>query len=352
MKPTSEGDAVESKELVHSGISALLNANKSFACVRCPDQDTATIYVSDPQGPIGLRLRPFDLQLNPIDVPCRKWSGEAIDALPDFLPQNRGAGQQETAKSAYLDSGVHSLDQLRSGRMAKVVFSAVRNLRVQETTGLTAFNTLCQNRASDAVFWFRWKGIGEWMGSSPECLMQRSGALGWCDALAGTKPLDTPRLWTAKEVAEQQWVVDDVREKLARLDLSWTETASEREQGALIHRLTRFAWEVPDRLQNPSADGAVLEQFHPTPAVGGWPLGAALERIAAAESHQRRLYSGYFAVLEPIQTRAYVVLRCAEHTSAGWQAYAGGGWTADSVVEDEWTEIQLKMKLIQDAFES
>jgi len=352
MKPNSESDLRVGTGMVEEGLPRLLSAQKTFAAIRWPGQNAVSLYVPDARGSLQLRLRPFDLQQQPLDASCRLWEGEAIEALPEFEPAHRALGQTETERGDFLDAGAHALAHFKLGGVQKAVLSAVQSLPSDGSDGIEAFESLCHRRPDDAVFWFRWPGMGEWMGSSPECLLERTGPSGSCDALAGTKPLDPPRSWTPKEVEEQQWVADDVRAKLTHSGLAWSETASERVQGALMHRLTRFSWNVPNDQQSPTADVALLEQFHPTPAVGGWPRDQALELIAALETHQRRLYSGYFAVLEPNSTRAYVVLRCAERTQSGWQAYAGGGWTSASSALEEWNEIELKMKLIQAAFES
>ena len=90
----------------------------------------------------------------------------------------------------------------------------------------------------------------------------------------------------------------------------------------------------------------LIQNLHPTPAVGGLPKAASLDFIQTHENYDRRFYSG---VLGPIGSRVkevFVNLRCGEIQNQQLNLYVGGGVTAASQVEKEWRELMRKSETL------
>ena len=88
---------------------------------------------------------------------------------------------------------------------------------------------------------------------------------------------------------------------------------------------------------------ALVEELHPTPAVGGLPKAAAVDYILKQEGYDRSYYTGYlgpFAAFE--QANLFVNLRCAQFLPDAVQLYTGAGITTGSVPAREWEEICRK----------
>ena len=89
-----------------------------------------------------------------------------------------------------------------------------------------------------------------------------------------------------------------------------------------------------------------LSDFHPTPAISGFPKQKSIQVIKAVEKHLRRYYCGYLGVKINQDIYYFINLRCAEVFKNKVLAYAGGGITADSVCEKEWMECNKKSEAI------
>jgi isochorismate synthase len=94
-----------------------------------------------------------------------------------------------------------------------------------------------------------------------------------------------------------------------------------------------------------AAIGPVIRALHPTSAVCGMPLEAALTFLLNNEPYDRRYYTGYLGELNlgtDAQTHLYVNLRCMEIKDQMAHIYVGGGITKDSDPELEWQETVAK----------
>src|SRR5207247_1127223 len=94
----------------------------------------------------------------------------------------------------------------------------------------------------------------------------------------------------------------------------------------------------------------VLAALHPTPAVGGSPREAVVDRIRELEGFPRGLYAG---ALGWINARGggefFVGIRSALIEGTTARVYAGAGIVAGSTPEKEFAETELKFKAILDA---
>ena len=90
----------------------------------------------------------------------------------------------------------------------------------------------------------------------------------------------------------------------------------------------------------------LLKHLHPTPAVAGLPKKVAQQYIAAAESHERKLYTGIIGRATEGAQKLFVNLRCGSVIDQHLYCYVGGGFTPDSVAELEWEETENKSQTL------
>jgi len=181
------------------------------------------------------------------------------------------------------------------------------------------------------------------MGISPECLYERQGASLATEALAGTAKLDGGVLDTPKENCEHDFVIQDMKEALAKVCLevlcqpnkewlAWQD---------LVHLKTALA----GILRTDVTDAQVIEALHPSAAVLGYPRDKAWQWLSAYEDHARGWYAGPVGWLDRDQAQFAVALRCALAISNTIYLYAGAGLVQASLPQEEWQEVQNKMQL-------
>ncbi|MEY4792967.1 MAG: hypothetical protein RIT34_1776, partial [Bacteroidota bacterium] len=100
-------------------------------------------------------------------------------------------------------------------------------------------------------------------------------------------------------------------------------------------------WQMPQ-----STLPLLLKYLHPTPAVAGLPQKVAVQYINALETHDRALYTGIIGNLRVGHEKLFVNLRCAQVYEGKLYIYVGGGFTPDSVAEQEWQETENKSKTL------
>lgn len=195
------------------------------------------------------------------------------------------------------------------------------------------------------VFAVHLPGEPLWVGASPERLLKLHGGTGETVSLAGTRTTaelpNTP--WTSKEVEEQALVTDYLRARLAEAGAVITQSAGPEDHraGHLTHRRTAL------RFATASSALPLAQTLHPTPAVCGLPQPEAAAWIAAHETHDRGLYTGFMGwVPNNAPAELFVLLRCMQLSESAALLYVGGGLTKDSDPEAEWNETEAKAETL------
>lgn len=200
-------------------------------------------------------------------------------------------------------------------------------------------------------FCFQLAPFHAFLGASPERLFRRLSVYIESEALAATRPRGTTPeedqalaqelLASDKDLREHRFVLDTIRELFDK------QCSAVRAEGTpevlklrhCQHLLTKVQGVLKDNL----ADGVLLRNLHPTPAVGGVPRGKALELIDALEPFERGWWAapvgwvGYDAAEFAVAIRSGLVF---DNTLA---LYSGAGIVPGSSPEEEWGEIEYKM---------
>jgi menaquinone-specific isochorismate synthase len=93
----------------------------------------------------------------------------------------------------------------------------------------------------------------------------------------------------------------------------------------------------------------LLETLHPTPAVAGFPSPQSKQWLIENETYKRGWYSGSFGLVDSLLNgEMSVMLRCALIKGKKITLFAGAGLVAESDLEAERQEIEIKMHTILD----
>ncbi len=202
---------------------------------------------------------------------------------------------------------------------------------------------------------------GQFLGASPELLVERTGDRVRSRPLAGTTRRHPGTaggrpdalLESAKDGEEHRLVVDAVREQLAPITADLHVPG--RPELVHLHTITHLGTTV-DGILRPGPDGAsptalhLVARLHPTPAVGGVPRGAASRLIALLEQDPRGTYAGPVGWVDGAGDGRWMVgIRALTVDGAEVRMTAGVGIVDGSDPHTELLETGLKLRAVFDA---
>lgn len=322
----------------------------------------ATIEVDDAvtvpgTGAIAVGALPFAPGPGRFVIPARV-VGRAADGrtwVTELRPeptQSRREGPEPTTtrirrvqdRATWRAAVQRALDAIDAGTVAKVVLA--REVVIEADAPfdrITVVRRLRDLEPGCYVF-----AAGAFVGASPELLVQRRGFHVLSRPMAGTVAVaDAAGLahlaGSAKLGEEHRLVVDAVVAELARhCELP---PAVSGPIPAPIGELAHLVTEVRGRLREPAASALTLARaLHPTPAVGGTPIDAALALIDELEPRGRGGYAGPVGWIDGRgDGEIAVALRGAELEGNTARLHAGAGIVAGSEPDEEWAETEAKL---------
>lgn len=278
-------------------------------------------------------------------------------------PGPDGAGPDDMFARAIWQETVRSaLSEIDEGRLEKVVLA--RRIAVSLPPGLRAVDVIEGLRAENAGrfrFGLRYRRRA-FVGASPECLFHKRGRSVRVEALAGTYDLEAndgadlvqaaEHLYASgKDLAEHAHVVRGVVETLEPLAQSvvpddWPQV---REARGLAHLSTT----VRAHLHGGVTALDLISALHPTPAVGGLPVAAALRFIRRNEPAPRGLFAAPIGWMDAEGDACLAVgIRSALLLDSHAWVYAGAGIVASSDPAAEWDETTAKLRWLRELIAS
>ena len=249
-----------------------------------------------------------------------------------------------------------AVGEVQAGRLEKVVL--VREVLVEANGSFLVDEVVSRLRVlypSCATF-----SIDGLVGASPELLVERCGDGVRSHPLAGTiarsgdaetdARLAAELLSSRKDRTEHRVVVETIAAALAAVcsDLAADETPSI----VALRNVAHLGSVVSGRLAGPPAPGALelVALLHPTPAVAGTPLKAALDYLAKAEDLDRGRFAGPAGYVQADGDGEWFVgIRSAIVDGPSARLLAGVGIVADSDPDAELAETQLKLQALLSA---
>jgi len=256
-------------------------------------------------------------------------------------------------RDAWRDNVNAALRDIGEGRLEKIVLA--RRARFELAAALPPLQVLARMRRLSAgayLFFFQPRNAVAFLSASPEQLCAcRHGAVE-SEALAGTRPrgvshdadvaLADDLLHNDKELREHAAVAEAIRDVFARHCAQ-----SDMEADASLVRLQEcqhILRRVRGTMRAPGRDAELLQELHPTPAVGGVPGAAALERLRTLEPFSRGWYAGPVGWVGADGCEFAVGIRSGLIEGARAAIYAGAGIVAGSDPAAEWDEVETKMQ--------
>lgn len=196
------------------------------------------------------------------------------------------------------------------------------------------------------------------LGATPELLVRVEGERLETMGLAGSiqrgqspaedAALADALLTSAKDRHEHGLVVDALARRLrpltSRLEIPQTP------QVLALSNIQHLYTPVQGELRRPAGVLPLVQELHPTPALGGSPRELALAFIQEQEPTLRGWYAAPVGWIDSRLDGAFAVaIRSAVVQKQRAWAYAGGGIVADSIAEKEWEETEWKFRPMLEA---
>lgn len=249
--------------------------------------------------------------------------------------------------------------RMRAGELDKVVLARTSEVAFDDPIDpLYALENL-RERYHDCYRFLIEPAPGHaFFGATPEILAQVDDTHVQTVALAGSTRRGTTAdedsalaqalLNDSKERHEHAVVADMLRERLTPLThtLNAPDTPTIYRLSNIQHLHTPFEGTLRDGLDVLD----IVEQLHPTPALGGYPRTIALETIKQAETESRGWYAAPVGWFDHLGSGQFAVaIRSAVAVGSTARLYAGVGIVAQSNPDQEWDETNLKFKPVLNA---
>lgn len=353
------------------GIAARVLFDDAVAVLATIEHDDR---VGGTNGPIALGALPF-LPHSPAEliVPAvlvgkdaagRAWVTAIDDADEQLVPPSEPTPVAATWNirpgvgiDHYLAAVAAARDAVRAGRMDKAVIARPIHVDCDQPIDVHAvLRRLKATFGSSHRF-----SIDGFIGASPELLVAVEGDVVSAFPLAGTtRTTGDPSLDAAlaaelqaspKNRIEHRAAIEMVRDTLLPF-CSYLDWAPEPEI-VKVANVQHLGSRAEGMLSHPAATATELVRaLQPTPAVGGYPRGTAIDLITAVEGFDRGVYGGAVGWCDARGDGRWAVsLRCAELSDDRRSArlVAGGGIVADSEPLAELAETQAKFQAMLSA---
>lgn len=341
---------------------ALLDKNLNFCIYRLPHQQqvrlaidktlftqdsTADLFWVSPFSSHSARPETFLKILKPTDYQDFL---KYINQLPARSTSMYRELPREITKEEYLKIINRYITDIQSEKIYKAILSRVIHQdKPQDFSLIQYFQNLSQAYPNTFAYLLSHDVAGTWLGATTELLLEKTDQLVKTVALASTQSRNSSSQyeWRAKEVYEHAIVGEHIEEVFQKCNYQMLSKNGPYniESGQVVHLKTdyEFSKEVEQDFKK------LLQDLHPTPAIGGYPAKKSVDYILQHENYDRAYYCGFLGELsQQGQTKLYVNLRCVQVGTDKLAAYVGGGITADSQAEEEWEETILKSRTVLD----
>lgn len=338
---------------VLQAINRAIKHKARFFAYRLPGSESYEFgaQLIEQQSHIGFAIYPFAVtgEAQPTFI-ARQYDAKAFlkvhASTMESCTSLRTVENNSTEHDDYLQLAHRAIDEMKQGKFRKLVLSRtiVGGHVIDDWAGI--FHSLCENNRQSFVFVYNTAETGAWLGVTPEQFLSSHHRNVSCMALAATKPFDSDRPWTAKEVEEQAFVADFIAQKMQELGIKYTKSETiDRRAGNVKHICNLF---TAERLTMSQIE-KMKKALHPTPAISGLPQVDAVKFVMQNEKHRRLYYGGYIG---PVYATGdfdfFVNLRSMMFDSSRYCIYSGGGLTAQSNADDEWEETEMKSQLLRE----
>ncbi|MCF6214170.1 MAG: chorismate-binding protein [Flavobacteriaceae bacterium] len=348
----------------HKKLQLATDNKRPFVVYKLPDsrilslliQKEDTLYTSEKLNESGFVLAPFNTEKKRILIPFEHSDFENFILSPNFIKVNshKKSLKSSTAslnKTDYTQLIKKAVGHIKNNKFNKVVLSRKTSIKNTEFDLKNTFLRLALKYPNALTYFWHHPKVGTWMGATPEKLISINDNYFETMALAGTQIFkeNTAIIWGEKEKKEQQIVIDYISESLKKIGIP---IKISKPFNLKAGHMSHICSEITGRLPEKSSLLKLVENLHPTPAVGGYPKQKAIDFIVENENYDREFYTGYLGIInknlerEGRSTQLFVNLRCMQVDKQKLSFYVGGGITKDSNPQNEWQETEDKSKTL------
>ncbi len=253
-----------------------------------------------------------------------------------------------------------ALRMFAQNRLKKIVLARKTELEFSEpVNALEMLERLQKDNSAAYYFCFQPFKNYAFIGGTPERLYKRDHLAVFSEAVAGTVPrgktpeedeqLEKELLNSDKERREHLFVVESIRETFGKI---CSEVIEQKKILVMkLPRLQHLYAKIRGYLMPGMGDRELLQQLHPTPAVGGYPQTPARREIARLENFDRGWYAGPVGWYSPAESEFAVAIRSGLAAENKLFLYSGAGIVPGSKPEKEWAEIENKISNFLKALE-
>ena len=245
-----------------------------------------------------------------------------------------------------------AVERIRSGALEKVVLAREVAVHAPAPHDAAAVFAVLREAFPSCFVFCVGRGDAAFVAASPELLVRREGLRASSLALAGSTRrsadpavddhLGEQLMQSSKDRSEQRIVTDRILRTLGPHAV-WT-TAAPEPVLVKVANIQHLGTPIRAQLASPVPAVELAGVLHPTPAVGGEPLGVAAPLIPALEGLDRGWYAGPVGWTDANQDGEFcVALRCALLRRRVARCYAGVGVVADSDPSAELAETEIKL---------
>ncbi|WKB37346.1 isochorismate synthase [Terrilactibacillus sp. S3-3] len=251
-----------------------------------------------------------------------------------------------------------AIEEIKKRRLKKVVLSRI--MTAESSERLDPVNVLgrLHRRQPDCTLFAFERNSSIFLGATPEWLIKKSGGEVQTMCLAGTikrgadekedRALENELLADEKNLAEHQFVVTRITEVMNTYcdEVECSSKPIIYKAGQVQHLCTP----VTGKLKKGVSLLELVENLHPTPALGGLPKEEAVKAIRIYENYERGWYGAPIGWVD-IEGNGAFAVAIRSGLIKGKQAvlFAGCGIVADSEPAREYEETKIKFKPMLDA---
>jgi para-aminobenzoate synthetase component 1 len=268
----------------------------------------------------------------------------------------------EFTRDAYMDTVEAIRRHIKEGDCYELNFCTASYVTQTKIDPVAAFCRL--NKLNPAPFAALYRNNDAWLiCASPERFLFRDGIEVYSQPIKGTagrskdiaedEQLKKALLLNEKERAENVMITDLVRNDLAKSSLPGSISVPELFGLYTYPTVHQLISTVKGTLKENIANNEIIRNAFPMGSMTGAPKVMVMELIERYERSRRGIYSGTVGYIMPGGDFDFnVVIRSllynAEHHYLSYQT--GGAITYDSVAAQEWEEVRLKAKAMQQVF--
>jgi len=253
-----------------------------------------------------------------------------------------------------------ALEKINQNLVKKIVLSRKTEFKLDSNPDLIFIVKILSEKYPDCYIYLYKSGESIFFGASPEKLFKVSKGVLETDALAGSiqrvenpeeyKMYERELLSSKKNIAEQQTVVDFIIYAIRKYseNIHYNIKPIIKKLPNIQHLWTKIIAELNDS----ENIFDILNNIHPTPAIGGFPKKESIDFIKQIETHSRGLFTGIIGWFNFNGSAEFAVgIRSALLKDKTVYAFAGCGIVEGSDPQLELEETNLKLKPILSLFE-